>query len=197
MDQQFADSHGIRYSPTNLRIITSSGRVEPILGRVDDPVEVTLNPGTRWQAQHAFTFYVVESRGAFSLLLGRPVSDHFGWWIDPVLRLLFYRPFLQRGEAFDIASLCVVGPSRRSNRAELVVGRTAQFPRPDDELQCSYSAALCTWQGAQLVEPDDGDTCGSTQAMHVADIERAQLEQAQGPARAPPAPPPWLRPAGG
>ena len=90
----------------DMSISTSTGAVEPVLGSVEDLI-CTLAAGTHKQVQFRTTFLCMHTTDkSFQVILSVHVMKQLGLWADPLLRMVFYRPFLHDGK-FDLTLACL------------------------------------------------------------------------------------------
>ena len=87
-------------------ISTSTGAVEPVKGLLEDLI-CTLALGTAKQVQFRATFMCMETTDkSFDVILGVQVMKQLGLWADPLLQMVFFRPFLHDG-SFNLTLSCL------------------------------------------------------------------------------------------
>ena len=89
---------GLRPSAAGAMCIsTSTGAIEPVAGLLVDLI-CTLALGTPKEVQFCTTFLCMETTDkSFEVILGVHVMKQLGLWADPLLQMVFYRPFLHDG----------------------------------------------------------------------------------------------------
>ena len=108
----FARTHGIQYTSSPTEFNNSAGSTARVLGEVDAPLFLVLNPGHPTQASTrsagATTFHVMDGVDhMYEVLLPVQIMHELGAMADPLRERLLYRPWLNMDGATEESSMDV------------------------------------------------------------------------------------------
>jgi hypothetical protein len=94
MGEDCAQRNKVPIVPSDRRIRTSSGQVSSTLGKVAVPVKYVLRKGGPGECVVYQETFVMSGSGAmYDFLLGTPLINKWGMFVDPISSIATYRPY--------------------------------------------------------------------------------------------------------
>jgi hypothetical protein len=137
MGESCAQRNKVPIVPSDRRIRTSSGQVSGTLGKVAAPVKYVLRKGGPGECVvYQETFVMPGSGAMYDFLLGTPLINQWGMFVDPISSIATYRPYWHsRKDSHTLAHIPVLtsieesaaeAPARGNNQAQAADGCSKQ-----------------------------------------------------------------------